>query len=155
MKSERDTGFQSVIWNEPIIYELGYKGRRGKIIPKVEKEIRDTVGDVLSDIPKEMLRKNINLPELSEPEVVRHYTRLSQQILGFDNSINIGQGTCTMKYSPKINEHLVIYDSRLVDVHPLQDIETIQGILEIAYNLKKMFIELSLIPIIDLKTHRR
>lgn len=143
MTLERDTGYQAVVWNEPIIYKLGHKGRRGQVIPKVEKEIKEAVGDVLSEIPAEMLRKNITLPELTEVEVARHYIRLSQQILGFDTSINISQGTCTMKYSSKLNEHLALYDSRVADVHPLQDEETIQGILEIAYNLKKMLMELS------------
>lgn len=112
-------------------------------MPKIEKEVKKTVGNAFSGIPAEMLRKNIALPELSEVEVMRHYLRLSQQVLGFDNSINIGQGTCSMKYSPKLNEHLVLYDSRVADVHPLQDEETIQGILEIAYRLKKILMELS------------
>jgi glycine dehydrogenase subunit 2 len=143
MGQERDTGFHTVIWNEPIIYKLGRKGRRGQLIPQIEKEIKKETRDILSDIPAEMLRKDLSLPELSEVEVVRHYLRLSQQIFGFDESINIGQGTCSMKYSPKLNEHLVLYDSRIADVHPSQDEETIQGILEIAYNLKKALIVLS------------
>jgi glycine dehydrogenase subunit 2 len=134
--------YHAVRWNEPIIYELGTEGRRGCRIPEVEDEIRASVGDVISRIPEKMRRKVApRLPELSEPEVVRHYIRLSQQTYGVDSGIHI-HGTCTMKYSPKMNEVLV-RSSKLMDIHPLQDAEIAQGILQVIYELQKWMCELS------------
>jgi len=102
-----ETGYQAVRWHEPVVYELSRKGSRNDIIPEAEEEIRDRIGDVLARIPDKIRRtKALELPELSEPEVMRHYLRLSQQTFGFDSGINIGLGTYTMKYNPKINEQL-------------------------------------------------
>mgnify|MGYP001107235950 CR=1 FL=1 len=126
---EIETGYQAVRWHEPVIYELNRKGMENQIIPSAEKEIRMEVGDILSCIPAKIQRTSLpELPELSEPEIFRHYLRLSQQTFGFDSGINIGLGTCTMKYNPKINE-LLTRLPELTEVHPLQDEETIQGIL--------------------------
>jgi glycine dehydrogenase subunit 2 len=112
-------------------------------VPETEEEIRGRVGDVVSQIPEKMRRRKApELPELAEPEVMRHFLRLSQQTLGFDSGINIGLGTCTMKYSPKVNEQLARH-SHISQIHPLQPEETIQGILEIMYNLRNWLCELS------------
>jgi len=138
-----ETGYQAVKWHEPVIYELNRKGMENQIIPLAEKEIRMEVGDILSCIPAKIQRTSLpELPELSEPEIMRHYLRLSQQTFGFDSGINVGLGTCTMKYSPKINE-LLTRLPELTEVHPLQDEETIQGILEIMYKLRNWLCELS------------
>ncbi len=137
------TGYHAVIWNEPIIYELGKKGTIGFMVPSVEKEVKVAVGDVVSRIPGKMRRKDPpKLPELSEPEVVRHFIRLSQQIFGVDSGINVGVGTCTMKYNPKVNEALA-RSPKVADIHPLQDEETVQGILEIMYKFKDWLCEIS------------
>jgi glycine dehydrogenase subunit 2 len=131
------TGYRAVAWNEPLIYQLGKKGRRGSAIIGVEEEIKKRIGDVLSEIPGSMRRKEpVNLPELSEPEVVRHFIRLSQQTFGVDSGVILGVGTCTMKYNPKINETLA-RSPKLTETHPLQDTSTVQGILEIMYRLGK------------------
>ncbi len=68
---------------------------------------------------------------------MRHYARLSQENLGVDLNIDIGQGTCTMKYSPKVNDQL-IRNSRLADLHPLQDESTVQGVLEILWRVEQL-----------------
>ena len=134
--------YHAVRWREPIIYQLGREGRRGSSVPTAEQEIRTAVGDIESYIPERMLRKSPpKLPELSEPEVVRHYIRLSQQTYGVDSGIHI-HGTCTMKYSPKMNEALA-RSPKVVDIHPLQDSATVQGILAIMYQLQKWLGELS------------
>jgi glycine dehydrogenase subunit 2 len=134
--------YHAVRWNEPIIYQLGTEGRRGCRIPEVETEIKASIGDIMSRIPDRMRRKNPpKLPELSEPEVVRHYIRLSQQTYGVDSGIHV-HGTCTMKYSPKMNEVLA-GSPKLANVHPLQDAETVQGILQIMYELQTWLCELS------------
>lgn len=138
-----ETGYQAVRWHEPVIYELSRKGSRNHLVPEVEEDIRRRVGDVVSRIPERMRRKTSPaLPELSEPEVMRHYLRLSQQTFGFDSGINIGLGTCTMKYSPKVNEQVAGLPE-LRDLHPLQPEETVQGILRIMYELRNWLCELS------------
>ena len=135
--------YHAARWQEPIIYDLGTKGERGVYPPQVEKEIEEAAGDVLAAIPKGMRRsKPPVLPELSQPQVVRHYTRLSQETLGTDVNIDLGLGTCTMKYSPKINEALARMPY-MADIHPLQDEETLQGILEIAYRFGQMLGDIS------------
>lgn len=143
MKDEKMTGYQAVKWNEPIIYELSRKGKKGFMVPGVEEEIKEFVGDVLSHIPDKMRRKAPpELPELTESEVVRHFIHLSQQTFGVDSGINVGVGTCTMKYNPKINDALA-RSPKVADIHPLQDEETVQGILEIMYKLKEWLCEIS------------
>ena len=135
--------FHQARWDEPIIFELSCKGQRGILVPEVEDEIGDAVGDVLAALPDKMRRQQPpNLPELSKPAVLRHYLRLSQETLGADLNIDVGQGTCTMKYSPKVNEQLA-RTPKMADLHPLQDEETVQGILEILYRFEDMLKEIS------------
>jgi len=135
--------FHQARWDEPIIFELGRQGQRGILVPQVEAQIRDQVGDPLTDLPQYLRRKKLpSLPELSQPQVLRHYVRLSQENLGTDFNIDVGQGTCTMKYSPKINDRLAGMP-KVADVHPLQDEETIQGILEILYRFEGILKEIS------------
>jgi len=135
--------FHQARWDEPIIFELGRQGQRGILVPQVEAQIRDQVGDPLTDLPQYLRRKKLpSLPELSQPQVLRHYVRLSQENLGTDFNIDVGQGTCTMKYSPKINDRLAGMP-KVADVHPLQDEETIQGILEILYRFEGILKEVS------------
>ncbi len=105
--------------------------------------MKEAVGDVFRTIPPKIRRETpLPLPELSEPEVVRHFIRLSQETFGVDSGINVGVGTCTMKYSPRINEALV-RSSKLSDLHPLQDEQTVQGILELMYKLQGMLCEIA------------
>jgi glycine dehydrogenase subunit 2 len=138
-----DTGYQAVRWHEPFIYELSRKGSSNDIVPKAEEEILQQVGDVTGKIPTKIRRVTPpHLPELSEPEIMRHYLRLSQETFGYDSGINIGLGTCTMKYSPKINEQLSKLPS-IAALHPLQPEETMQGLLAILYELRNWLCELS------------
>jgi glycine dehydrogenase subunit 2 len=135
--------FHQAKWDEPIIFELSCEGQRGILVPELEDEIRNEVGDVLATLPYEMRRKQApELPELSQAQVLRHYIRLSQENLGADLNIEIGQGTCTMKYSPKINDDLAAHP-KLADLHPLQDEGTVQGILEIMYRFEQILKEIS------------
>jgi glycine dehydrogenase subunit 2 len=135
--------FHQARWDEPIIFELSREGQRGILVPEVEDEIRDEVGDVLATLPEKMRRKQPpKLPELSQPQVLRHYVRLSQENLGTDLNIDVGQGTCTMKYSPKINDQLARMP-KITEIHPLQDAETVQGVLEIMYLFEQMLKEIS------------
>jgi glycine dehydrogenase subunit 2 len=135
--------FRQARWDEPIIFELTREGRRGILVPEVETDIRECVGDVLAILPAGMRRKKPpSLPELSQPQVLRHYVRLSQENLGTDLNIDVGQGTCTMKYNPKINDQLA-QSPRMAELHPLQDEGTVQGILEVMYRLEQILKEVS------------
>jgi glycine dehydrogenase subunit 2 len=135
--------FHQASWNEPILLEVSSPGERGLLVPEVEEGIRAATGDVFAGIPDSLCRsKPPALPELSQPQVVRHYLRLSQETLGNDVNIHLGLGTCTMKYSPKVNEEL-IRSPNVADLHPLQDDETVQGMLEVLYRFERVLCEIS------------
>jgi glycine dehydrogenase subunit 2 len=134
--------FKQASWNEPVIFQLGHKGRKGHIVPEVKEGIRQSIGNALADLPKEMVRQTLpELPELSEVEVIRHYMRLSQMNYGVDLGF-YPLGSCTMKYNPKLNEFLANLSS-LTALHPYQDESTVQGILEILYTLAKWLAEIT------------
>jgi glycine dehydrogenase subunit 2 len=135
--------FHQAKWDEPIIFELGSKGERGILLPEVEPEIEEAVGSVDSLVPDNMKRRTPpSLPEISQPQVLRHYLHLAQETLGTDVNIDISQGTCTMKYSPKVNETFV-RSPKFSELHPLQDEDTVQGILEIMYKFGEFLKEIS------------
>jgi len=135
--------FHQARWDEPIIFELSSKGERGILVPRAEKGIEAVVEDGISKLPGKIRRKTPpNLPELSQMQVLKHYLRLSQENLGADFNVDIGQGTCTMKYSPKVNEQFV-RSPKVSALHPLQDPSTVQGILEILYKTDLFMREIS------------
>ncbi len=130
--------YHAARWSEPVIHELTSPGERGFIPPRAEKRIRDRVGEAPSLVPEPMRRKTkLVLPELSQAQVLRHYLRLSQMTLGMELGIDVGVGTCTMKYSPKVNESLA---QMIAEVHPDQPEETIQGLLEVVYEFGDVFL---------------
>lgn len=117
--------------------ELGNPGERGVMVPKADKRVVESTGSVEELLPKGLKRKKPpKLPEMSQMQVLRHYMRLSQETIGTDINIDIGLGTCTMKYSPKIHEQFIRSD-KLKELHPYQDESTVQGILEIIYQLEQ------------------
>ncbi len=135
--------FHQASWDEPIIFELSTPGARGVLPPPVEPAILGRVGDPAARLPAGVRRASPPaLPELAQLHVVRHYARLSQENLGVDLNIDVGQGTCTMKYSPKVNDQLV-RSPKVAELHPLQDTTTVQGILEILWRLERMLCEIS------------
>jgi glycine dehydrogenase subunit 2 len=135
--------FHQASWDEAVIFELSVKGQRGILPPEPEAAILESAGDVFSDLPDGFIRKTAPaLPEMSQLQVLRHYARLSQENLGVDLNIDIGQGTCTMKYSPKVNDQLA-RSHKLSDLHPLQAVASVQGILEVMYRLEEMLKEIS------------
>jgi len=144
MKSEpRLRRYHAPVWSEQLIMEMGHQGERGILMPETEAEIKEAVGDAESYIPVQMRRKELpNLPELSQPQVLRHYEHLAQMTLGMEENIDISTGTATMKYSPKVNEMLA-RTSQMTEIHPHQDEDTIQGILEIMYKLALFLREIS------------
>ena len=128
--------FHQARWDEPVIFELSAEGERGVLLPETEPGIERAVGDVAASLPRSVRRRTPPaLPEISQNRVLRHYLRLSQETLGADLNVDVGQGTCTMKYSPKVNDALA-RSPKLAELHPLQDEETVQGILEILYRFE-------------------
>jgi glycine dehydrogenase subunit 2 len=135
--------FHQAKWDEPIIFELSRSGERGVLMPIADPGIEEEVGDGLSTLPPGMVRtKPPDLPELGQMQVLKHFLRLSQENLGADLNIDIGQGTCTMKYSPKINEEFAT-SPKFREIHPLQPEETVQGILQIMHELDLFLREIS------------
>ena len=118
---------------EPLILDQGKPCRRGASLPKAEA--------ARLDIPEKLLRTTIELPELSEPEIVRHYTRLSQMNFSVDTGF-YPLGSCTMKYSPKLNEEMAGLDEA-ANIHPYQAEETVQGALELMYRLERALAEVT------------
>ncbi|SFS51821.1 aminomethyl-transferring glycine dehydrogenase subunit GcvPB [Halostagnicola kamekurae] len=99
----------------------------------VEKDrTRVEIGD--SPLPEDLTRDDLELPDPSEPELVRHYTRLSQMIYGIDSG-PYPLGSCTMKYNPKFTEDVAALPSALV--HPDRSVESIQGTLEVLGQLQE------------------
>lgn len=135
--------FHQAKWDEELIFELSVPGERGVLPPLAEAEIESEVGDGVSALGNLKRKKAPPLPEVNQMRVNRHYLRLSQETLGTDVTIDISQGTCTMKYSPKVQEHLVARDPNLICVHPLQDPNTMQGLLYIYYQVEKFLQEIS------------
>jgi len=135
--------FHQARWDEPIIFQLSRPGERGLLVPQVEEEILQEVGDVLQHVPASLRRSQPpKIPEMAQPRVYQHFLRLSQENLGRDLNIDVGQGTCTMKYNPPINERFV-GNSKIADLHPLQPEEMVQGVLEIIYKLDLFLREIS------------
>ena len=121
-------GYGQAKWDEPPIIELSKPGKVGFHTLSSSKE-RDAA---LESIPLKLRRATpLLLPEVSEIEVVRHFTRLSQENFGVDLGL-YPLGSCTMKYNPKLCD-LVAASHKIQELHPYQDLRTVQGILQILY----------------------
>lgn len=118
---------------EPLIYELSAPGRTAVTMPEASFPT--------TPLPAHLLRDELNLPEVSEADVVRHYTRLSRQNFGVDTTM-YPLGSCTMKYNPRLNEAMAHLPGFL-ETHPLQDVATVQGNLEMMFNLQTWLSELN------------
>ncbi len=131
---------------EKTIFEKSVEGRRGQSFP-IEQ-----LGDFSPEqaLPKACLREMpLDLPEVSENELMRHYTRLSQESYGVDNGF-YPLGSCTMKYNPKINEDVARFPG-FSQVHPMQEVQSAQGALTVLYELEQMLCEISGMAAISLQ----
>jgi glycine dehydrogenase subunit 2 len=132
--------FRQAIWDEPLIKELSRPGRVGMAVPS-DPKVRSLFKEPASLVPSSVRRESVNLPELSELQVLRHFNRLSQM----NFSVELGMyplGSCTMKYNPKVSEMISSSDS-MKNAHPLQPPETVQGILSILYELEGYLCEVT------------
>ena len=120
-----------------LIFELSKEGRKGYSLPKNELKQYS-----LSTLPKELMRSSEpQLPEVDELTVVRHYTNMSNNNFGVDTGF-YPLGSCTMKYNPKLNEEIAMHRD-FTHLHPLQDVSTVQGALEVYYNLQQSLSEIT------------
>ncbi|MBA4419693.1 MAG: glycine dehydrogenase (aminomethyl-transferring) [Anaerolinea sp.] len=126
---------------EPTLFELSAAGRKGVNYPDSDVP--------LTNLPANLLRKDLPMPELSELDVVRHFTHLSRLNYSIDGGF-YPLGSCTMKYNPKINE-VTSRLSGFANTHPLQPIETVQGNLALMYQLQDLLKEISGFPGITLQ----
>ena len=112
-------------------------------------------GDELSEpvpegvLPPKLERKRLRIPQLTEAEVVRHYTHLSQMNYGVDTGF-YPLGSCTMKYNPKICEEISGWPE-VTDIHPYQDESTIQGALKLMYELQQYLCEVAGVDAVSLQ----
>lgn len=127
------TGNQGLFMEEPLIFEQSTSGLAGVDWPDVEVESTYLAG---------LRRRTIDLPGLSEPQVVRHYTRLSQKNYSIDAGL-YPLGSCTMKHNPRLNEKVARMFS---DIHPLQPISTVQGALAVIHQLSYWLTKLTGMP---------
>jgi glycine dehydrogenase subunit 2 len=133
--------YHAAVWDEPIVMEMGVAGRRGCHFPLADDKMLAAVGAAADLVPQSMRRRSrAALPEMSEPDVLRHYLHLSQETLGM-MGISLF-GTCTMKYNPRLTEGLAARPF-VADLHPNQDPATLQGVLQIIYEFDRMLRSLS------------
>ncbi|MCM2532386.1 aminomethyl-transferring glycine dehydrogenase subunit GcvPB [Neobacillus pocheonensis] len=127
-----------------LIFEISRQGRVGSSLP--ESDVNPV--DINDKFPKHLIRDvPAELPEVSELQLVRHYTALSNKNHGIDNGF-YPLGSCTMKYNPKINEDVARLEG-FSRIHPYQPTETVQGALEVLYELQE---ELAVITGMDAVT---
>ncbi len=122
---------------DKLIFEISKEGRTGYSLPKNELSQY-----ALSALPESLQRTTkAELPEVTEFDVVRHYTNLSNKNFGVDTGF-YPLGSCTMKYNPRINEEICSLPS-FTGLHPEQPAEYAQGALEVYYNLAASLAEVS------------
>ncbi len=129
-----------------LIFELSERGRRGTWLPACD--VPPT--DIAEAVPtKHRADAPPPLPELAEPDVVRHYTNLSTLNMSVDTHF-YPLGSCTMKYNPKRNERVAAMPG-MAHVHPYQPEDTIQGMLQLLYEMQQMLGEISGLPAVSLQ----
>jgi glycine cleavage system P protein (glycine dehydrogenase) subunit 2 len=117
-----------------LIYEKSQAGRRGGELPRYDLPAAEVPADLRRAEPP-------RLPEIAEPEIVRHFTELSTRNFGIDTGF-YPLGSCTMKYNPRVNERLVMQPG-FRDLHPYQEEDAAQGALELMWRLQAALVEIS------------
>jgi glycine dehydrogenase subunit 2 len=119
--------------SEPIIYDISVSGRQAVSLPACDVP--------KAKLPDELLRSDLDLPEVSELQVVRHFVNLSRKNFAIDRNF-YPLGSCTMKYNPKINEDTARLPG-FAHLHPLTDEAESQGVLSLMYTLQTWLAEVS------------
>lgn len=124
--------------NQPLIFESSTPGRIGYSLPEMDIP----AVDLTQLLPNDYIREeNPELPEVSELDIMRHYTALSKRNHGLDSGF-YPLGSCTMKYNPKINENVARFNG-FAHIHPLQEESSVQGALELMYDLQQHLVEIT------------
>ena len=125
-----------------LIYEKSKPGRRAGRIPRPDIPA--------ADLPSALRRiRPPRLPEISEPELVRHFTALADRNFGIDTGF-YPLGSCTMKHNPRVNERVVNLPG-FRDLHPLQEDDGAQGALDLMWRLEQYLVEMTGLPGISLQ----
>src|SRR5215475_4657752 len=125
-----------------LIYEQSQEGRRASSLPPLTLPV--------PDVPEELARRRApRLPEVSEPELVRHFTGLADRNFGVDTGF-YPLGSCTMKHNPRVNERVVNLPG-FRDLHPLQEEDGAQGALELMWRLQEILAEVAGLPAVSLQ----
>ena len=127
------TGNRALMLEEPLIFEIGSTDTTGVDFAEPPK-----IASKLAGLER---TRPIGLPGLSEPETVRHYTRLSRQNYAIDLGL-FPLGSCTMKHNPRLNERMARLPG-FADIHPLQPVDTVQGALELIDQLAHWLVTLT------------
>ena len=121
---------------QPLLFELGKPGRKAIDLPACDVPLADNL------MPAKYLRTaKAALPEISQLELMRHYTQLSNRNFGVDTGF-YPLGSCTMKYNPKVNEDVARYPG-LALLHPLQSEDTVQGAMEVLFKMEESLAEIA------------
>ncbi len=128
------TGNRALMLEEPLIFEIGHAETTGVDLPEIDPGAPNRLGGFDRMDP-------IGLVGLTEPETVRHYTRLSRQNYGIDLGF-FPLGSCTMKHNPRLNEKVARLPG-FADIHPLQPVQTVQGALEVMNELAHWLLTLT------------
>ena len=134
------TGNRGLQIEEPLLFEKDSPGRSGVDLPE-PASIKGRLGGLAR-------QGAIGLPGLSEPQVVRHYTRLSQKNYSIDTGL-YPLGSCSMKHNPRLNEKLARLPG-FADIHPLQPVSTVTGALELMQHLSHWLVTLTGLPAVAL-----
>ena len=128
--------------DQPLLFEQSVPGRRGVQLPALDVPRA-------APLPAALLRTALPLPELSEPEVVRHFTNTSRRNFSIDQGF-YPLGSCTMKYNPKINDRVADLPG-LALIHPYQDEATVPGMLRLLGELQEWLGEIAGLPAVSLQ----
>ncbi len=129
-----------------LLFELTKPGRRAAVLPPGDVP----TAPVESLLPARALAASLpTLPEVAEPELIRHFINLSTQNMSVDTHF-YPLGSCTMKYNPKRNERLASLPG-MIDLHPYQPENTLQGLLELLHELQRMLAEIAGLPCVSLQ----
>src|SRR5215210_8356187 len=134
------TGNRGLMLEEPLLFEIGDTETTGVDFADVESSAKRLGGLERS--------RPIGLAGLSEPEVVRHYTRLSRQNYAIDLGL-FPLGSCTMKHNPRLNEKMARLPG-FADIHPLQPIDTVQGALALIHLVAEWLMKLTGMPSVSM-----
>ncbi|MEP3050732.1 MAG: aminomethyl-transferring glycine dehydrogenase subunit GcvPB [Erythrobacter sp.] len=124
------TGNRALMLEEPLLFEIGHAETTGVDLPEIDAAAAAAATSRFGGFAR---TEPIGLVGLTEPDTVRHYTRLSRQNYGIDLGL-FPLGSCTMKHNPRLNEKVARFPG-FADVHPLAPSQTVQGALQVIYEL--------------------